>query len=207
MSNSDDHSLFQESMKGVKPLKKSKVITPVHEKKSSKPHQPKELTPPALPTQDNLDKQYHSLQKKLNPYKPVYENVTINYSEDLEEPITSESILKFKTENLSPAHVSKLSKGDIRIDSKIDLHGLERFEAQDRLQRFLEHAKSHGLKNLLIIHGKGSKHGETPILKQHLYLWLRHYPALLAMHSAHPKHGGSGALYVLLKKPQKNKNT
>jgi DNA-nicking Smr family endonuclease len=207
MSNSDDHSIFRESMKGVKPLKKSKVIPQVHEKKSLKPHHPKELTPPPLPTQDNLDKQYHSLQKKLNPYKPVYENVTINYSEDLEEPITSESILKYKTENLSPAHVSKLNKGDIRIDSKIDLHGLERFEAQDRLHRFLEHAKSHGLKNLLIIHGKGSKHGETPILKQHLYLWLRHYPALLAMHSAHPKHGGSGALYVLLKKPQKIKNT
>jgi DNA-nicking Smr family endonuclease len=206
MTDSDEHSLFRKSMHGVKPLKKSKVISPVHEKKAISPQKNKEQAPPPLPSQDNLDKQYHSLKKKLMPYKPVYENVTINYSEDLEEPITSESILRYKTENLSPQHLSKLSKGDFRIDSKIDLHGLERFEAQDRLHRYLDHAKSHGLKNLLVIHGKGSKHGETPILKQHLYLWLRHYPSLLAMHSAHPKHGGTGALYVLLKKPQKIKN-
>jgi DNA-nicking Smr family endonuclease len=208
MSDSDEHSLFRQLMHDVKPLKKTKVIEPVQEKKTKpeKIHQ-QEIETSSVPYQDNLDKQYHSNYKKLTPYQVVHPSTSIHFSEDLQNPITSDSILNYKTENLSDQHFSRLCKGQIQIDSKIDLHGLERYEAQDRLYRYLEHAKSHGLRTLLVIHGKGSRHGETPILKQHLYLWLRHYPSLLAMHSAHAKHGGTGALYVLLKKSHKNKNT
>ncbi len=203
MTDAKDHSLFQQFMRDVKPLKKRKTIEPVIEKPAPKKTKITATSLDLPQTQDNLDKHYNSQNKKLRPYKPVHPTVTINYSADLDEPITSETILKYQTQNLSPNHLDKLVKGQVHIDARIDLHGLERFEAQDRLHRFLDHAKSHGLRMLLIIHGKGSKHGETPILKTHLYLWLRQYPYLLAMHSAHSKHGGSGALYVLLKKAQK----
>lgn len=206
MSDNDEDALFQVMMRDVKPLKKRKTIDPIHPK-SKKTCKPSPVTEPILaPTQDNLDKERHSLTKKQRLYKPFQAGVTIHYSEDLDEPITSESVLQYQMNQLSPEHQQRLKKGQFKIDSRIDLHGIERFEAQDRLHRYLEHAKSHGLRNLLIIHGKGSKHGETPILKSHLYLWLRHYPAILAMHSAHAKHGGTGALYVLLKKTQKQKN-
>ena len=205
MSEKKDDALFRSLMQDVKPLKKRKTITPVIEKASQAP-QKKVVDMLAPAVQDNLDKERHSLIKKQRPYKPFQSGVTIHYSEDLQEPITSESILQYHMEHLSPEHQQKIKKGQIKIDSRIDLHGIERFEAQDRLHRYLEHAKSHGLRNLLIIHGKGSKHGEAPILKTHLYLWLRHYPPILAMHSAHAKHGGTGALYVLLKKAQKQKN-
>lgn len=203
MSDKEDEALFRSLMLDVKPLKKRKTISTSIKKKPESP-KIKIIEPFSPAVQDNLDKERHSLAKKQRVYKPFQPGVTIHYSEDLQEPITSESILQYQMENLSPEHQQKIKKGQLKIDSRIDLHGIERFEAQDRLHRYLEHAKSHGLRNLLIIHGKGSKHGETPILKTHLYLWLRHYPAILAMHSAHSKHGGTGALYVLLKKKQKN---
>lgn len=199
MSNNKNDTLFRSLMRDVKPLKKRKTITPVISKiTSTTPVKVIETQAPAA--QDNLDKESLSLIRKQKPYKPFQVGVSIHYSEDLDTPITSESVLQYQMEHLSPEHQQRLKKGQIKIDSRIDLHGVERFEAQDRLHRYLEHAKCHGLRNLLIIHGKGSKHGEAPILKTHLYLWLRHYPVILAMHSAHAKHGGTGALYVLLKK-------
>lgn len=205
MSDTEDDALFRSLMRDVKPLKKRKTITPTIKKSAITPKNI--IIEPLTPaTQDNLDQERHSLTRKQRPYKPFQPGVSIHYSEDLHEPITSESVLQYQMDHLAPEHQQKLKKGQIKIDSRIDLHGVERFEAQDRLHRYLEHAKSHGLRNLLIIHGKGSKHGEAPILKTHLYLWLRHYPAILAMHSAHAKHGGTGALYVLLKKAQKQKN-
>lgn len=194
-------ALFREHMRGVQPLKKEKTI-------SSKKNNPEVVinsTSKKLvreDTHDNLNKTLYSVEKKLKPYKPFYEGVTI-HADDLPMQITSESILSYGLERLSAHHQEKITKGMIEINSRIDLHGTDRFEAQDRLNRFLDHAKAHGLRNLLVIHGKGSKHGETPILKQHLFLWLRTYSALLALHSAHAKHGGSGALYVLLRRHTK----
>lgn len=206
-SNSDDDiHLFRSLMTGVKPLKKG--LKPLHFKtqnprittqpKSSIPLQPHNI-------QDNLDKVPHSLEKKLKKQKSFQPGVTLNISLDYDEQITSTSILKHGLESLSQQHRDRLIKGQLPIDARIDLHGLERFEAQDRLQRFLHHARGHANRTLLIIHGKGSKHGETPILKQHIFLWLRQYHHILAIHSAHPKHGGTGALYAILKKTDSKK--
>jgi DNA-nicking Smr family endonuclease len=207
-SNSDDDiHLFRSLMKGVQPIKKGlKSIIykepPAPLKISAKPLKPK-LEPS---TQDNLDKVPYSLEKKLKKHKPFQPGVTLNVSNDYDEQITSASILAHGLESLSQQHRDRLTKGLLHIDARIDLHGLERFEAQDRLNKFIHHARGHANRTLLVIHGKGSKHGETPILKQHLFLWLRQYPHVLAIHSAHPKHGGTGAIYVVLKKSELKKN-
>ncbi|NBX85588.1 MAG: hypothetical protein EBQ95_08310 [Gammaproteobacteria bacterium] len=210
-SNSDDDiHLFRSLMKGVEPLKKGQKTVNLKESPPIvhiKPKINKRNIGPS--SHDNLDKISHSLEKKIKKHKPFQPGVTLNISLDYSEPITSTSILKHGLESLSQQHQDRLVKGQLHIDARIDLHGLERFEAQDRLNKFINHARGHANRNLLVIHGKGSKHGETPILKQHLFLWLRQYPHVLAIHSAHPKHGGTGAIYVILKKsdPKKNLNT
>jgi DNA-nicking Smr family endonuclease len=53
----------------------------------------------------------------------------------------------------------------------------------------------------LIVHGKGYRsRNRLPVIKTLLDRWLRECSQVLAFHSAQPKHGGSGAVYVLLKK-------
>lgn len=202
----DETSLFKEQMSDVKPLKKRKTIEPSPLKNSKT--KPKIIINDLhnTPYQDNLDKRLNSLQKKQQAQHIVKPGVTINCDPQFDLKITSDSILEWGLDSLSQNHQQKLRHGEFIIENRIDLHGLERFEAQERLKRFIEHARSHGKRNLLVIHGKGSRHGETPILKQHLFIWLKDYPYVLALQSAHAKHGGSGALYVLLKK-HPNKTT
>jgi DNA-nicking Smr family endonuclease len=200
--NDDENSLFRQQMRGVTPLKKSKKTTP---KPVNQPVLPKvnlPLTDEYMPN-PIASPSIEKLIRKTTPAKPG-----VSYAKELENqtPITSQSILSFGLDKLAVSHQTKVLKGEVHLDARIDLHGLERFEAQDRLQRFLNHARVHHNRYLLVIHGKGSKHGETPILKQHIFYFLQHYPYVLTLQSAHPKHGGTGALYVILKKPLKHGN-
>jgi DNA-nicking Smr family endonuclease len=55
-----------------------------------------------------------------------------------------------------------------------------------------------------IIHGKGSStSGRPPVLKQKVNYWLRLYDQVLAFCSATRRDGGTGAVYVLLRNPNK----
>lgn len=201
MSDQDDEKeLFLKHMSGVKPIKKSKKITPPKVISPKPLVSKKKETYEAPPYQSNLNKNFDNVEQKLQKGKKFREGISINANIFDDELITSEAILSFNLDKLGPPQRQKLIKGEISPHAKIDLHGLERFEAQDRLERFIHHAYQNQNRYLLVIHGKGSKHGETPILKQHLYHFLRLHPKILTLHSAHPKHGGSGALYVVLKK-------
>ncbi len=196
-TNDDEKELFIKHMSGVKPLKKTNKIKPIkHSPVKAKPIKKVDTTNHELSSTESKT----LIIKTVKTHKRFKEGVTINANIQFEENITSESILSYGLEKLSTTHQQKIIKGQIQLDAKIDLHGLERYEAQQHLQRFLNHAHAHHRRNLLIIHGKGSRQGETPILKQHLYHWLKFYPHLLALHSAHRKHGGTGAMYVILKK-------
>ena len=201
----DDNKLFLKHMSGVKPLKKTRTIAPT--KKSPIAVQPlrkrepsQSVTSPVPEPQESMPIRY-----KVNKTKPFHEGVSINARFIDDTPITSDSILSYQFDALSNLQQQHITRGLLNIHGKIDLHGLERFEAQDRLDRFLKHALEHHKRIVLVIHGKGGKHGEQPILKQHLFQWLRLQPKVLALHSAHPKHGGTGALYVLLKKTRPEK--
>jgi len=58
---------------------------------------------------------------------------------------------------------------------------------------------------LLILHGKGERSTPRALLKSHVSAWLPQLPSVMAMHSAERRHGGSGALYVLLRKSERKK--
>ena len=65
----------------------------------------------------------------------------------------------------------------------------------------MQQAQARGHRCLLVIHGKGyySSSGE-PILKNLLKNWLPLQPDVIAFHSAKPKDGGTGAIYLLIKR-------
>jgi DNA-nicking Smr family endonuclease len=61
---------------------------------------------------------------------------------------------------------------------------------------------------LLIVHGKGQSKNQgkqTAVLKGYVNHWLRELEAVQAFHSARPAHGGTGAIYVLLRKSAEQK--
>lgn len=105
----------------------------------------------------------------------------------------------------------KLRKGKLRIDSTLDLHGFRQNEAYEKLCRFIEQNFHQNKRTLLVITGKGEsdstrEHWTDPvrgILKQRVPEWLSQPPCssmILNVLTANSKHGGSGALYVYLKK-------
>ncbi|MFO0109592.1 MAG: Smr/MutS family protein [Alphaproteobacteria bacterium] len=99
------------------------------------------------------------------------------------------------------ATATKLRGGKMRIDARLDLHGLKASEAHHRTHHFISSAAARGDRTLLIITGKG-KRGEG-IIRRELPHWLEApalRPFILAMTYARPEEGGEGAYRILLRR-------
>ena len=107
----------------------------------------------------------------------------------------------------------RVRRGKLEIDGNIDLHGYRQAEAQTVLAGFLARIRAQGGRCVLVVTGKGRPidPGEdyiTPqpgVIRRRLPEWLsastiREHVAGFA--TAHPRHGGTGAYYVLLKARQ-----
>ena len=95
----------------------------------------------------------------------------------------------------------RLFRGDVKIDARLDLHGFNAAQAQRKLTQFLSQARQSGYRCILVITGKGVR-GEG-VLRSSVPDWLKRQPLcdlVLAMAQAKPSDGGSGALYVLLRR-------
>lgn len=113
----------------------------------------------------------------------------------------------------------RLRRGQIAIEARLDLHGLTRAEAHERLRGFVRHHHAAGRRCLLVITGKGRgaeaerevfADAEAPgILRRQLPRWLAEpdlRPMVLAMAPAIPPHGGAGAAYILLRRQREPKS-
>jgi DNA-nicking Smr family endonuclease len=105
--------------------------------------------------------------------------------------------------------VRKLRQGDFSRQAALDLHGMTGDEAQVEVEQFLMKAVRAGLRCVLIIHGRGrNSPGQVPVLKDRLRQWLTRTKLakmILAFTTARPHDGGSGALYVLLRRERDRK--
>lgn len=126
--------------------------------------------------------------------------------ESISDEFTFETLME-TDENLSFARsgigsdvLSKLRRGHWVIQSQLDLHGLRRDEAREKLGEFLRQARKSGHRCVRIIHGKGhGSVGKAPVLKQKVRIWLSQKDEVLAFCQARAADGGAGALVVLLK--------
>lgn len=99
-----------------------------------------------------------------------------------------------------PTH-DKLAKGRVPIEGRVDLHGLYQDEAHGLLLDFLRRAHAKGARHVLVITGKGP--GGDGILRRAVPGWLSTAPfrELVSAHDhAARGHGGTGALYLRLKR-------
>lgn len=98
-----------------------------------------------------------------------------------------------------------LQRGAIPRELELDLHGLTAAFAAQLCDEFLAACARRRVRCAQIIHGKGyGSQARQPILKRKVNYWLRLHPEVLAFCSAPPRDGGTGAVYVLLRNPDKD---
>lgn len=109
-------------------------------------------------------------------------------------------------ETLDGSWDRRLSRGLVGPDAMLDLHGHNLATAYDLLDRRLEEAIASGARLMLLITGKApgpagpSKRGA---IRAAVGDWLqasRHSDRIAAVRNAHPRHGGAGALYIVLRR-------
>ncbi len=147
--------------------------------------------------------------KSVTPYKPL----PPEEQPPVPPPAPVEPVRPSAPPPPPPAHVSlpkpngidgqtlrRLAKGERVVEAVIDLHGMTLQAAHVALRRFVELQSGAGKRCLLVITGKGGPDRPSR-LRQEVPLWLETWsPPVLAVTQAQPRHGGAGALYVLLQR-------
>jgi DNA-nicking Smr family endonuclease len=105
----------------------------------------------------------------------------------------------------------ELARGRGAIDAALDLHGLTQAEAHQALRGFLRHSQARGARLVIVVTGKGGLLDEPVpwpqergVLRRLAPHWLREpdlRSVVLGFEEAGRAHGGSGALYVRLRRP------
>jgi len=113
-----------------------------------------------------------------------------------------------------PRASKRIARGRREIDARLDLHGLRQQDAYIALRRFLACCQAKGCRHVLIITGKGGSADreeerdfwtseERGVLRRLVPHWLCEPSMRLHVVSfteSSLKHGGSGALYVTVRK-------
>lgn len=123
-------------------------------------------------------------------------------SADIDElEVSSGELLRFSRPAVGRRTMRKLARGNFSVQDEIDLHGMTVAEAKSRLREFIVDAAGRGYTCVRVIHGKGLGSGERgPVLKPSVSSWMRRWDEVLAFVSTKQVHGGTGAVYVLLRK-------
>lgn len=120
------------------------------------------------------------------------------------EPPELPDLAPGRTPGLDKRTAQRLRRGQLAVEAKLDLHGLTQDQAHRALADFLVSAQGAGKRCVLVVTGKGlTPRGDSGVLRAMLPRWLNTPPLrerVLALQAAQPRHGGTGAFYVLLKR-------
>lgn len=155
------------------------------------------------------------LQKKSedSPGKAVRRSLAVN-ARQTHDPLAStvvpelkaSDVLDFRRDGVQHGVYKNLRMGRYDIEARLDLHRLTVEEARREVFRFLKDCYQYELRTVLILHGKGERNvDKIAAIKSHLSVWLPQITEIMAFHSAQQRHGGTGAVYVMLKKGDKSK--
>jgi DNA-nicking Smr family endonuclease len=173
-SKSSEATLFREAMRDVKPLSRGRPLL--------------EKPPPGARAYSRRRDEARVLQESLDAPPD---------GADLE---TGEE-MAFRRPGLPQREYRKLRRGEFAVRDELDLHGLNADEALDAMREFIAEAVDRGTRCVRIVHGKGLGSGPRgPVLKNLVNKWLRRWDPVLAFCTTQPRHGGTGAVYVLLRR-------
>lgn len=185
---SDDDKLFNEEMADVVPLKRQ----PRAARRGGQVSGPGDLT---------LEQ-----RRRAAVETPAVDRNILD--EEGIEPLDPWYVLEFKRPGVQNGVFRKLKQGRYEPEARLDLHRMTAKRARSELFDFIEESYRLGLRSVLVIHGKGESKPEkerSSILKGCTNHWLRQLETVQAFHSAQIRHGGTGAVYLLLKKSEERK--
>lgn len=107
---------------------------------------------------------------------------------------------------INTAQLRRLRAGRIAAERTLDLHQLAADDARRSCLDEISAAIEAGERCVLVVHGKGLHSKGAAVLRPALSEWVadpRLQGQVLAFCPAHPKDGGSGASYVLLRRTLK----
>ncbi len=97
----------------------------------------------------------------------------------------------------------RLKRGKLPVEGRLDMHGMSQTKAYSALNRFVLDKQAEGKRCVVVITGKGGRDGGIGVLKEAVPRWLNE-PSLrkhvLGFDYASPRLGGTGALYILLRR-------
>lgn len=170
MISKDDREIFAEATRDVRPIKGDERVA-------------RQLARPRAAAR----------KRRTEESEVLHESLHGALAEPLEET-------GFRRPGLADQTFRRLQRGEFAVEDEIDLHGLTRAEARSALREFLTAASAGRLGCVRVIHGKGSRSGpQGPVLKQLVHQWLTQWNEVLAFATARARHGGTGAVYVLLR--------
>lgn len=175
--------LFSEAMADVNPISSGNRLIekrPDHEA----------LRPPHTPKDEDIE---------------VLTHLSDLISGSAEMDITfSDEFIEGCVKGFDPRLMQRLKEGLFPVQDHVDLHRLTREAAEMRVRDFLLKSHGLGLRCVLVVHGRGlNSENNIPVLKARLPVWLSRGPVrriILAFCTARPYDGGTGAIYVLLKR-------
>jgi len=172
----DPEALFHAAMKGARPLKGRRSRT------TRRPPPVREQAPRAPATARRVPPVAKTTAPPLDP--------------------TS-------TTGLDRATADKLRRGKLDPDARLDLHGLTLAQAERTLARFLERAQSTGCRAVLVITGKGLREQDGRMSEGRIRAEFPHWlnrpenrARIYGVRTAHVRHGGGGAFYVMIRRPR-----
>lgn len=119
----------------------------------------------------------------------------------------TDEYMEGRAKDVKPAHLERLRRGEYAVEGHIDLHGCTVGEAEAAVLEFLREHYLHGNRCVLLIPGRGKNSPEgRGVLRRELQALLTRDPlkrVVAAFATALPRHGGAGAVYVLLRKYKK----
>lgn len=169
-SSTEDQLLFRQSVNKVTPLKTTERMKPV-----------KAALANATKTVGLIDSNQNLL--------PV-----------VDEIVSGQADISWNPGHLNAKAFRQLKQGKHSIEATLDLHGNTQQQAYVRLRSFIEESAQKNFCVVLVIHGKGRNLDNAPPLKNLVFHSLKKSNFVLALCSAQINHGGTGALYVKLRK-------
>ncbi len=182
MSHNEESDLFQQMMGDV---------TPIHQDTA-------ELKRPAHQLTDaHLARRQAAMW--LSEDQPDY--LSIDYA----PMIKPDDVIAFKKDGIQEGVFRKLRLGKYPIQARLDLHKKNLKQAREDILSFLRQCIRMDIRTVIIVHGKGERSTPPAMMKSYTANWLTQINDVMCVHSAQPFHGGTGAVYVLLRKSAEKK--
>jgi DNA-nicking Smr family endonuclease len=180
----EEYLLFQQEMQGVKPLKGAgSVFLKTGPQEAEKP---------------GRDYRRRAAERALGPDDNFLPSGFV-------QPVHPQEVLSFKRNGIQNGVFHSLQMGRYPIDATLDLHLMTVEQARIEVFGFIADCLRLDVRTALINHGKGAQQREQAVIKSCIARWLPMFPEVMAFHSAQRFHGGTGAVYLLLRKTARAK--